>query len=1019
MRILFICTAFNSLSQRLALVLRQKGHAVTVELAVSPELMISAAELAQPDLVVCPFLTKRVPREVYTRWLTLIVHPGPPRDAGPSALDFCLIGDDGSLEDAEAQLALLDQQNATQGATPTMRSHWGVTVLQAIEEFDAGPIWAFDQFALDAETSKFTKSDLYRGPVTRAAVNGVLAAIDRIVAATQQAGGKLSAELTPPSDAGRLCVSSSLPFQGGPTRDRPLLKASARDFVHLARSAQQAGHKLNADIIVRRINCGDSQPGVLSSLFGAPLFLYDACVQKGSMPASITRQAQNASVGTILATRDGAVLVDVGADFPIWISHLRKPKAKADRYLAPKLPAVQALLSIDAVAEKSGIKQARAWPIHDAFDHKAGRPWAKQEGTYQPVWVDLELAGEGALIGYVYFEFYNGATATESCKVLLQAIEWTLRQPGLKAIVLMGGAGYFSNGIALNVIEGAEDPSAESWFNINAIDDCVRAVLAPSGVLTFSAIRANCAAGGLALATACDVVLCSSAAVLNPHYRGLGLYGSEYHTYSWYERCGSERAAEFARTMLPMSSTSAREIGLVDIVLGEGIESPSQIEQLAKQTVGRIMQSTLKDAEQDVNHTLRAGAPWTKPLLRHPAKDSTTLAEHYLACKRAYLTCLFASRLAERDTCEVTVSFAEGFAAYRKAELDNMVLDFFHPVRGERYASRRLAFVRKLASSKTSARFALHRRFGKAWAEPESSQLVAQEQDEEELDAFDGLGDVPAQVAFDRLAVVLSAQSIARSASQGTMGSNASGLPELTATSNGPSPPDTPQPASPKEALDLQVESLAVPAHVLDRTGDSLMARSLATPRSSSISFVEHPVISESHGSTAPRTAKVTRMSPPNMTARRASSRSISSFNFGGWGRKESADVLIKDLPLGTDVVGLAILPSSHSQQQDDARSQTKASAATRLFNKIARRSKSSLNNLSQATTQLRRSSMSVRRDTVQIETEEVKLVTQADAEAPAPPIIYACYYNSDDTPRPLNAAATTPAESMPQTVTA
>lgn len=61
--------------QRLALRLTDLGHAVTVELALSPELMISAAELAQPDVIICPFLTKRVPKEVYTKWMTLIVHP--------------------------------------------------------------------------------------------------------------------------------------------------------------------------------------------------------------------------------------------------------------------------------------------------------------------------------------------------------------------------------------------------------------------------------------------------------------------------------------------------------------------------------------------------------------------------------------------------------------------------------------------------------------------------------------------------------------------------------------------------------------------------------------------------------------------------------------------------------------------------------------------------------------------------------------------------------------------------------
>ncbi|KAK0558424.1 hypothetical protein OC844_005171 [Tilletia horrida] len=1077
MRILFICTAFNSLSQRLALVLREKGHAVTVELALSPELMVSAAELAQPDIVVCPFLTKRVPREVYTRWLTLIVHPGPPHDAGPSALDFCLLGDDGSLEDAEAQLKLIDERDSAEDAQPSMRSHWGVTVLQAIEQFDAGPIWAFDQFPLDAETRQLTKSDLYRGPVTRAAVNGVLAAIERIKsAATASSQPQISVDLNPPAHARELCASSGLPFQGGTTRDRPLLKASSRDFVHLGQVALATGdsHRLNADVLVQRINCGDSQPGVLSALFGAPLFLYDACVQDGPLPASLAKLATESRVGTILATREGAVLVNAGADRPIWIAHVRKPKAKADRYLAPKLPAEQGLRSIEAVADKSGIKDVRAWPLHDAFAKDGVRPWARQQGTYQQVWVDLEPVSEaeygsssdasGAVVGYVYFEFYNGATATEQCKILLQAIEWTLRQPGLKAIVLMGGAGYFSNGIALNVIEGAADPSAESWFNINAIDDCVRAVLAPAGILTFAAVRANCAAGGLALATACDVVLCANSAVLNPHYRGLGLFGSEYHTYSWYERCGPERAAEFARTMLPMSATMARESGLVDVVLGSGNESPAQIEALTKEAVARMMRASVRGAEREPT-LLRVGAPWTKPLLRMPVRPEQPLAEHLLACKHSYLSCLFASRSATAGQ-PVPLSFSDGFAAYRKAELDNMVLDFFHPVRGERYASRRLAFVRKLAASKTPARFALHRRFGPEWWSQTGADAMAepQEQDEEELDAFDGLGDVPAHTAFERLAEALRAHSgMVRSSSQDTVESSTSDVPELAAHSAGPSPPDTPQPASPKEALDLQVESLALPVLVGTGAGASVpgssaggglkapssITTSRAASRAASITFVPNPMLSESCHESAPRTAKVARLQHQHhghAQQGRRSSRSISGFHLGNWGRKDPE--LLN--PAGPEVMGLAILPSPPPPSRSSS-SSSSSSAATRLFNSIARRSKASLNNLSQAfearatstervvrraSMQLRRSSMSVRPTDLDDElgrgngnagAESAKLAAASSAvsasssaattpateteSGPAPPIIYACYYNMDDTPR---MATTTPTAAGP-----
>ena len=138
MKILFLCTAHNSLSQRLYLVL-SASHDVSIEYALSDEVMVSAAALVSPDLIICPFLTTLVPRQLYDRYLTLIVHPGPPGDAGPSALNWLLIGDDGTVDDHDSLL-----QNLDSGSDQAGRSHWGLTVLQATAEFDAGPVWAFE-----------------------------------------------------------------------------------------------------------------------------------------------------------------------------------------------------------------------------------------------------------------------------------------------------------------------------------------------------------------------------------------------------------------------------------------------------------------------------------------------------------------------------------------------------------------------------------------------------------------------------------------------------------------------------------------------------------------------------------------------------------------------------------------------------------------------------------------------------------------------------------------------------------
>jgi hypothetical protein len=100
MKILLLCTAHNSLSQRLYLTLTL-NHEVTIEYALSSSSIIEAATIAHPHLIICPFLTSFVPAEVYTKYMTLVIHPGAPGDGGPSALDFVIMGEDGTDDDIE------------------------------------------------------------------------------------------------------------------------------------------------------------------------------------------------------------------------------------------------------------------------------------------------------------------------------------------------------------------------------------------------------------------------------------------------------------------------------------------------------------------------------------------------------------------------------------------------------------------------------------------------------------------------------------------------------------------------------------------------------------------------------------------------------------------------------------------------------------------------------------------------------------------------------------------------------
>ncbi|MEE4297085.1 MAG: hydrogenase maturation protein [Wenzhouxiangella sp.] len=149
MRILLLCHAFNSLSQRVHAELREAGHEVSVELDISDEVTVQSVDLFKPDVLVAPFLKRKIPASVFSDVPCLIVHPGPPGDRGPAALDWALLeGED----------------------------QWGVSIILATEELDGGPVMASKSFAMrDAR-----KSSLYRLEVTEAAVAALFEALGRV-----------------------------------------------------------------------------------------------------------------------------------------------------------------------------------------------------------------------------------------------------------------------------------------------------------------------------------------------------------------------------------------------------------------------------------------------------------------------------------------------------------------------------------------------------------------------------------------------------------------------------------------------------------------------------------------------------------------------------------------------------------------------------------------------------------------------------------------------------------------------
>lgn len=120
MKIHFLTSAHNSLSQRLLAELTERGHAVTVAVVSNEEAMVKSVEDQAPDLIIAPMLKAKVPQAIWSKHICLIVHPGILGDRGPSSLDWAI--------------AMGERT-------------WGVTILQAAEEMDAGPIWATRNFS--------------------------------------------------------------------------------------------------------------------------------------------------------------------------------------------------------------------------------------------------------------------------------------------------------------------------------------------------------------------------------------------------------------------------------------------------------------------------------------------------------------------------------------------------------------------------------------------------------------------------------------------------------------------------------------------------------------------------------------------------------------------------------------------------------------------------------------------------------------------------------------------------------
>ncbi len=254
MRILLLVHGFNSLSQRIFVELEECGHDVSVEFDINDDVLNQANEMFVPDLVVAPFLKRAIPERVWKNVPCFIVHPGVKGDRGPSALDWAILNGE---------------------------ENWGVTVLQAETEMDAGPVWASVTFSMREGA---TKSSLYRNEVAEAAVKAVHLAIERFESRSYVP------EFVRHDDERVL------------GRERPLVRQKDRKI---------DWHRDDTQTVLCKIRSADGVPGVDDTILGMPVRLFDA---KNAAHFS-------GNPGEVVA-KSGPALCVATTDGTIWIGHV-------------------------------------------------------------------------------------------------------------------------------------------------------------------------------------------------------------------------------------------------------------------------------------------------------------------------------------------------------------------------------------------------------------------------------------------------------------------------------------------------------------------------------------------------------------------------------------------------------------------------------------------------------------------------------------------------------------------------
>ncbi|WP_437740648.1 hydrogenase maturation protein [Sorangium sp. So ce1504] len=491
MRLLLLSSSFNSLTQQ-AYVLFKDRHQVGVAAATTAGAMREVVAQFRPDLILCPMLAHVIPRDIWSRTPCLIVHPGIVGDRGPSSLDWAIYN----------------------GETA-----WGVTVVEAVEHMDSGPIWATYRCAM----REGSKSSLYRDEITRCAVKAMEVAVQRFES--------------------RMFVPAPLDY------------ARAEPLGHFRPVLKQAQRRVDwesdrvADIL-RKVRTGDGAPGVLDEIAGQEVYLFGAHEESALV----------GKPGDIITQRHGAIC-RAAVDGAVWISHLKPKNGPEERRF--KLPAAM-VLGPDAMQDV---------PELPLFIDAATRG-----KTFRDIWYE-----EKNSVGYVNFRFYNGAMGTDHCRRLEQAVLFARRRPTRVIVLQGGrdfwSNGIHLNLIEAAADPAQESWNNINAMD----DLCKAILTASDQLVIAAMYGSAGAGGVMMALAADRVLARDGIVLNPHYKGMGGLYGSEYWTYSLPRRVGLAKAVELTERCLPLGIREAKAIGLVDDIIVQDDLGGSHFSQFREQ----------------------------------------------------------------------------------------------------------------------------------------------------------------------------------------------------------------------------------------------------------------------------------------------------------------------------------------------------------------------------------------------------------------------------------------------------